>query len=146
MKIAIGSDHAGPIHKAELIKWLESMGHEVIDKGTDSNDSVDYPDFAYEVADSVAQGRAEKGIIICGSGIGVSITANKVEGIRAALVYNEETAQLARQHNDANVMCYGARFFSVEDAKKMVSAFFNTDFKGGRHQRRVDKIHDLTGC
>ena len=146
MNIVIASDHAAPNEKSEIISWLQTLGHNVINKGTDTEESVDYPDFAKAAADSVKSGESELGIIICGSGIGVSITANKIEGIRAALVYNEETARLSRQHNNANIMCYGARFFGLEEAKKMINAFISEDFEGGRHQRRVDKIHSLTNC
>lgn len=146
MRIVISGDHAAPEQKIELITWLSEKGHTVINKGTDTNDSVDYPDFAFASADAIAKGEADLGIIICGSGIGVSITANKVEGVRAALVYNTETASLARQHNNANIMCYGARFFDINQAKEMVNAFITTDFEGGRHNRRVEKIHDITGC
>lgn len=146
MKIAIACDHAAVDQKNELIKYLESQGHQVTNFGTNTNDSVDYPDYAVKAAEDVASGNSEKGIIICGSGIGVSISANKVKGIRAALCYNEETAKLSRQHNNANIMCYGARFIDLETAKKMVDNFINTNFEGGRHQNRVDKIHSLTGC
>lgn len=146
MNIAIACDHAAVDQKNELIKYLESQGHQVTNFGTNSNDSVDYPDYAVKAAEDVASGNSERGIIICGSGIGVSISANKVKGIRAALCYNEETAKLSRQHNNANIMCYGARFIDLETAKKMVDNFINTDFEGGRHQNRVDKIHSLTGC
>lgn len=145
-KIAIGSDHAGVEHKSQLIDFLNAKDIEVVNCGTDSKDSVDYPDFANNVAKLVSNGEANMGIIICGSGIGVSITANKVKGIRAALVYNEETAMLSRQHNDANVLCYGARFIDIDLAKKMISNFINTEFEGGRHQNRVNKIHSLTHC
>ena len=145
-KIAIGSDHAGVEQKSEIIDFLKSKNIEVINCGTNSTDSVDYPDFANLVAKKVSNNEAERGIIICGSGIGVSITANKVKGIRAALAYNEETAQLARQHNNANIICYGARFIDVELAKKMISHFIETEFEGGRHQNRVNKIHSLTDC
>ena len=146
MIIAIGGDHAGVEQKSELIKYIESLGHQAINCGTDTNDSVDYPDFANKVAMTVANLEAEKGIIICGSGIGVSISANKVKGIRAALCYNEETSKLCRQHNDANILCYGARFINIELAKKMILNFIATEFEGGRHQNRVDKIHSLTSC
>lgn len=144
MKIAIASDHAAPNEKALLIKWLNKKGHIVENFGTNSEDSVDYPDYAVAASKSVASGENELGIIICGSGIGVSITANKIKDVRAALVYNIETAALARQHNNANVMCYGARFFDIDTAKDMIDTFINTDFEGGRHERRVSKIHDLT--
>lgn len=146
MKIAIACDHAAVDQKNELIKYLESQGHKVTNFGTNTNDSVDYPDYAVKAAEDIASGNSEKGIIICGSGIGVSISANKVKGIRAALCYNEETAKLSRQHNNANIMCYGARFIDLETAKKMVDNFINTYFEGGRHQNRVDKIHSLTEC
>lgn len=146
MNIAIACDHAAVDQKNELIKYLESQGHQVTNFGTNTNDSVDYPDYAVKAAEDVASENSERGIIICGSGIGVSISANKVKGIRAALCYNEETAKLSRQHNNANIMCYGARFINLETAKKMVDNFINTDFEGGRHQNRVDKIHSLTGC
>ena len=107
---------------------------------------MDYPDYAVKVANDVASGNSAKGILICGSGIGVSIAANKVKGIRAALCYNEETAKLARQHNNANVICYGARFIDVELAKKLIDNFLTTEFEGGRHENRVNKIHSLTDC
>ncbi len=146
MKIAIGCDHAGTQQKSELIKYIESLGHQAINCGTDTNDSVDYPDFANKVAQKVSNQEADKGVIICGSGIGVSISANKVKGIRAALCYNEETSMLSRQHNDANIICYGARFIDLDLAKIMISNFLTTGFEGGRHQNRVDKIHNLTDC
>lgn len=145
MKIAIASDHAAPKEKSEIISWLESKGHQVNNFGTDSEESVDYPDFAAKCALAVASGEEEFGIIICGSGIGVSITANKVKGARAAVVYNNDIARLSREHNNANILCYGARFFNVEEAKEMIDIFLNTKFEGGRHERRVSKIHDLTG-
>ena len=145
-RIAIGGDHAAVDQKTELIKNLESKGYTVINFGTDSYDSVDYPDYAVKVANDVASGNSAKGILICGSGIGVSIAANKVKGIRAALCYNEETAKLARQHNNANVICYGARFIDVELAKKLIDNFLTTEFEGGRHENRVSKIHSLTDC
>ncbi|MFA7326045.1 MAG: ribose 5-phosphate isomerase B [Ignavibacteriae bacterium HGW-Ignavibacteriae-4] len=146
MKIALASDHAGFELKEILIKELEEKGHNVSDYGTYSNESIDYADFAYVAARSVAEHNYNFGIIICGSGVGVSITANKVNGIRAANCCNNEIAALARQHNDANILCLGARFVTVEDAIEMVDTFMNTKFEGGRHQRRIEKIHDLTGC
>jgi ribose 5-phosphate isomerase B len=146
MKIALASDHAGFELKEILIKELEEKGHNVSDYGTYSNESIDYADFAYVAARSVAEHNYNFGIIICGSGVGVSITANKVKGIRAANCCNNEIAALARQHNDANILCLGARFVTVEDAIEMVDTFMNTKFEGGRHQRRIEKIHDLTGC
>lgn len=146
MKIAFASDHAGFELKKILIKELEEKGHDVSDYGTYSNESIDYADFAYVAAKSVAEHNYNFGIIICGSGVGVSITANKVNGIRAANCFNKEIAELARQHNDANILCLGARFVTVDDAIEMVDTFMNTEFEGGRHQKRIDKIHDLTGC
>lgn len=146
MKIAIGGDHAAVDQKRELIQYLEAQGHTLTNFGTDSYESVDYPDYAVKVAEDVANGNSEKGILICGSGIGVSISANKVKGIRAALCYNRETAKLARQHNDANIICYGARFIEIDEAKHLIDNFLSTDFEGGRHQNRVNKIHSLTNC
>ena len=139
-RIAIGGDHAAVDQKTELIKNLESKGYSVINFGTDSYDSVDYPDYAVKVANDVASGNSAKGILICGSGIGVSIAANKVKGIRAALCYNEETAKLARQHNNANILCLPQRFVVLEAALEMTEAFMNTAFEGGRHEKRVGKI------
>ena len=138
--IAIGSDHAGVDYKAYLIKKLEKWGYEVVNFGTDGHNSVDYPDFAHPVASAVAEGRALKGVLVCGSGNGVCITANKHEGIRAALCWNEEVATVVRQHNDANVICMPARFVSKMRAGRMLEAFLNTEFEGGRHQNRINKI------
>jgi ribose 5-phosphate isomerase B len=146
MKIALAADHAGFELKEILIKDLQEKGHDVTDYGTYSNESIDYADFAYVAARSLAEHNYNYVILICGSGIGVSITANKVDGIRAANCFNNEMAALARQHNDANILCLGARFVAVEDAIQMVETFINTDFEGGRHQKRIEKIHDLTGC
>ncbi len=132
-KIAIGSDHAGFESKEKAKDELLGLGVEVIDKGTDSLASVDYPDFAAGVARAVASGEVECGIVICGSGIGVSIAANKIPGARAALCWNEETARLAREHNDANILCFGGRFIEPERAALMVRLFLETEFAGGRH-------------
>jgi ribose 5-phosphate isomerase B len=140
MKIAVGSDHAGYEAKKVVADWLLAHGYEVIDKGTFSPDSVDYPDFAKAVAQSVAQGEAEQGILLCGSGVGVSIVANKIKGIRAALVFNEEIAHLAREHNNANVMCLPARFLTAEQLERCLMNWFQAQFEGGRHARRVEKI------
>lgn len=145
MNIAIGSDHAGFERKQEILKHLLSLGHEVQDLGTYSKDSMDYPDIAVEVALKVAQNQVERGILICGSGIGVSIVANKTEGVRAANCVNEEMARLARQHNDANVLTLGERLVDKTTAINMVDIFLTTSFEGGRHEQRVSKIHDLTG-
>ncbi len=140
LPIAIGSDHAGFDYKEQVKATLEEKGWKVEDKGAFSCDSVDYPDFAHPVANDVTEGKAAFGILICGSGNGVCITANKHKGIRAALCWNEELAALARQHNDANVLCMPARFVTVEAAKAMAEVFSNTSFEGGRHQKRVEKI------
>ncbi len=142
-KIAIGSDHAGFESKEKAKSELAALGIEVVDKGTDSLDSVDYPDFGAAVARAVVAGEVECGILICGSGIGVSIAANKISGARAALCWNEETARLAREHNDANVLCFGSRFIEPEQAARMVRIFLETDFAGGRHTQRVEKLSAL---
>lgn len=140
MKIVIGGDHAGYAYKAEVIKHLEAQGHTVINKGTDGPDSVDYPDYVHPVAEAIENGDATLGILICGSGNGVSMAANKHASIRAALCWQNEIAKLARQHNDANIISIPARFVSQHNAIEMVDIFLNTEFEGGRHQRRVDKI------
>lgn len=140
MILAIGSDHAGFNYKQPILDFLESLGHQVNDFGTYTNDSVDYPDFAHPVALAVENAQAEFGILICGSGQGVCITANKHQNIRAALVWQREIAELSRQHNNANVICLPARFISIEDAKIFVEVFLKTAFEGGRHQNRVDKM------
>ncbi|MFA6570765.1 MAG: ribose 5-phosphate isomerase B [Bacteroidota bacterium] len=146
MKIAIGSDHAGFILKRQLIEWLESQNHQIIDFGPFDDVSVDYPDYAFPAAESVASKTADVGIIICGTGIGVSIVANKVKGIRAANCLNPEMARLAREHNNTNVLTLGARFLVYEEALEIITAFLSSEFQGGRHERRVEKIHSLTGC
>ena len=138
--IAIGCDHAGYEYKEVIIKVLEEKNIVCLDKGTDSLDSVDYPDFVHPVADSIEAGLADSGIIICGSGNGAAITANKHQGIRAALCWNNELASLARLHNDANVISIPARYISLEEAISMVEIFLATDFEGGRHARRAGKI------
>ena len=140
MKIAIGGDHAGFEYKAELIKYLAGEGFEMKDFGPLSAESCDYPDFAHPLAVDVEKGECRFGILICGSANGVAMTANKHQGIRAAIVWKKELAELARQHNDANVICLPARFISLDEAKKFALTFLKTDFEGGRHQRRVDKI------
>lgn len=143
MKIAIGSDHAGFEVKEKIKKQLEEMNLEVEDLGTTSTDSVDYPDFGAKVGQAVAGGAADEGIIVCGSGIGIAIAANKVKGVRAAQAWNEETARLARQHNDANVLSIGARVIPAEEIPKIVNAWLDARFEGGRHQQRIDKISEL---
>jgi ribose 5-phosphate isomerase B len=140
MKIAIGGDHAGFTYKQILTEMLTAQGHEVTDFGPGSEASVDYPDHAHPLALSVEKGETELGILICGSGNGVAITANKHQGIRAALCWLEELGALARQHNNANVLCLPARFIDIELAKKITNAFVTTPFEGGRHQNRVAKI------
>ncbi len=140
IKIALASDHAGYSTKEEMKRYLESLGHQVWDFGTHSEESVDYPDFAHPLAIAVEKGEYTLGFIFCGSGNGVSITANKHQGIRSALCWTPEIASLARQHNDANVCAIPARFVSVSDAKHIVKAFLDSKFEGGRHQRRVEKI------
>lgn len=140
MTVAIGNDHAGTEYKFEIVKQLEAKGIDVLNFGTDSNDSMDYPDTIHPVADAVEKGRADFGIIICGSGNGAQITANKHQGIRAALVWNNELVALARQHNNANVLSIPARFVSLQQATGFVDIFLTTEFEGGRHQNRVSKI------
>lgn len=138
--VAIGSDHAGYDYKEMLISFLEGKGIAFTDYGTHSKDSVDYPDYAHPVASAVEKGEAAFGILICGSANGVAITANKHQGVRAAICWGEELAQLARAHNNANIICLPARFIRESDAEKMVATFITTDFEGGRHANRVDKI------
>ncbi len=138
--ISIGCDHAGVDYKTSLIEYLEAQGYTMINRGTDVYTSVDYPDYAHPVADDVESGKAAFGILICGSANGVCITANKHAGVRAALCWKNEIAELARQHNDANIIGLPARFVSEDEAIQMVDTFLNTPFEGGRHQQRVDKI------
>lgn len=140
MRIALASDHAGYAEKERLKPLLAELGLQVDDLGTLSKDSVDYPDYARKVAEEVAQGRADQGVLICGSGTGMAITANKIPGVRAAVAWSEETARLARQHNDANVMAIGSRTTPEGQIPAIVRAWFSADFEGGRHQERVDKI------
>ena len=140
MKISIGNDHAGPDYKDAIEAVLQAGGHEIKNHGTDTTDSVDYPDFIHPVAKEVSTGETALGIIICGSGNGAAMTANKYEKIRAALCWNKELVVLARQHNNANILSLPARFLSIPQAIAMVEAFINTEFEGGRHQGRIDKI------
>ena len=140
MKISIGNDHAGPDYKKAIVAFLTSKGHEVINHGTDTLDSVDYPDFGHPVATDVASGKADLGIVICGSGNGIAMTANKHQEIRAALCWTKEISALARQHNNANVVSIPARFTSIPQSVEIVATFINTEFEGGRHATRVDKI------
>ncbi|MEA3538662.1 ribose 5-phosphate isomerase B [Sphingosinicella sp.] len=138
--IAIGSDHAGYVLKSAVADWLREAGHEVLDLGTNGGESVDYPDFGRAVGEAVASGKAEKGVVVCGSGIGISIAANRVKGARAALCMNGLMARLSRQHNDANILALGERLIGIETARDCLNEFLNTPFEGGRHQRRVDKL------
>lgn len=140
MKIAIGSDHAGFDYKTPIVEFLKELGHEVSDFGPSTADSVDYPDYAHPVASAVENQENELGILICGSANGVAITANKHQGIRAAIAWQNEIAALARQHNNANVLCIPARFIDLELAKKITNTFITTEFEGGRHATRVNKI------
>ncbi len=140
MKIAIGNDHAGTAYKNTIVAYLSSQGHQVSNHGTDSDESVDYPDFVHPVAMAVQNETVDFGIIICGSGNGVAMSANKHQKVRAALCWIKEIAVLAREHNDANIISIPARYTSENQALDMVKAFLETKFEGGRHQRRVDKI------
>jgi len=140
MRIAIASDHAALDLKAELRDWLIEQGHEVADLGPDSADSVDYPDYGFKLASVIADGTAERGIALCGSGIGISIAVNRNPAVRCALVSEPLSAALAREHNDANCLAIGARLTGIELAKASITAFLETEFAGGRHQRRVDKL------
>ena len=140
MKISIGNDHAAPDYKKAIVEMLTAKGHQVTNHGTDSADSVDYPDFGHPVAMDVSEGKADFGIIICGSGNGIAIAANKHQKVRAALCWIKEIAILARLHNDANIISIPARYTSMQQAVEMVDAFLSTDFEGGRHQNRVNKI------
>jgi ribose 5-phosphate isomerase B len=140
MRIAIASDHAAVDLKSALREWLIDEGHEVADLGPDSHDSVDYPDFGYRLAEVVADGTAERGVVLCGSGIGISIAVNRNPRVRCALVSEPLSAALAREHNDANVIAMGARLVGIDMAKACLAAFLGTEFGGGRHQRRVDKL------
>jgi ribose 5-phosphate isomerase B len=140
MRIAIASDHAAVELKAGLVAWLGEAGHEVADLGPQGVESVDYPDYGYKLAEEIAAGRADFGIALCGSGIGISIAANRHPACRCALVSEPLSAALARQHNDANVIAMGARLIGVEMARACVESFLATDFGGGRHRRRVEKL------
>lgn len=139
-RIAIASDHAAVEMKAALAEHLRTAGHDVLDLGPATTESVDYPDFGYRLAEAVASGEAEKGVALCGSGIGISISVNRHPACRCALVSDGLAARLAREHNDANVIAMGARLIGIETAKDCLDRFLATDFGGGRHQRRVDKL------
>jgi ribose 5-phosphate isomerase B len=143
MRIALAADHAGYLLKDELAQWLTEAGHDVLDLGTNGPESVDYPQFGAKLADAVSRGEAERGIVVCGSGIGVSIAVNRNSACRCARVDDPLSASLAREHNDANVLALGARLTGPDMAKACVSAFLGTEFAGGRHQRRVDQLSTL---
>ena len=140
MKISIGNDHAGPKYKKAIVQYLESKGYEITNYGTDTDASVDYPDFGHPVAIDVSEGKADFGIVICGSGNGIAMTVNKHPKVRAGLCWIKEIAYLARLHNNANILSIPARYTSIEQAIEIVETFLTTKFEGGRHQARVDKI------
>ena len=140
MNISIGNDHAGTKYKLELLSYLTEKGHTIINHATDDENSMDYPDTIHPVADDVSNQKADIGIIICGSGNGANMTANKHKNIRSALCWNSQIASLARQHNNANILSLPARFISLDEAKEIVNLFLSTSFEGGRHQRRIKKI------
>lgn len=144
-KIALGADHAGFELKEQIAKYLKEKGYEVKDFGAYSTDSIDYPDPAYSTAKSVSEHSSDEGILICGTGIGMSMVANKLPGIRAALCNSVETAQLSKKHNNANLLCLGGRVEHTDSVEKIVDEWLNAKFEEGRHERRVDKIHSLTG-
>ena len=143
MRIALAADHAGYVLKDELIRWLGEQGHETIDLGTNGPESVDYPEYGAKLAKAVGSGQADRGIAICGSGIGISIAVNREPRCRCARVDEPLSAELAREHNDANVLALGARLVGSDMAKACVAAFLDSDFAGGRHQRRVDQLSQL---
>ena len=140
MKLSIGSDHAGYKYKEEIKKYLEAKGHQVRDCGTNSLDSCDYPIFGRAAAEAVAKGEVDFGIVVCSSGEGIMMTANKVKGVRCGLAYNDDVARLIRQHNNANMIGFGANFMSLEDVLRRIDIFLATPFEGGRHERRVNEI------
>ncbi|WP_194851588.1 ribose 5-phosphate isomerase B [Nonlabens antarcticus] len=140
MKISIGNDHAGPDYKKAIVDFLKNANHEITNHGTNDEKSVDYPDFAHPVAQDIVNGNAELAVVICGSAQGVSMTVNKYAEVRGAVCWTKEIAFLARQHNNANIICIPARFTSITQAVEMVETFINTKFEGGRHDRRVQKI------
>src|SRR5262245_11908110 len=145
MKIAIGSDHRGRDVKRRIVTLLPQLGHEVLDLGPDGTDSVDYPDFAFQVAQAVSAGRVDRGILICGTGIGMCIAANKVKGVRAAPCHDSITAEMSRSHNDANILCQSAALLGDELIDRMLRIWLTTEFEGGRHARRVEKIARFEG-
>ncbi|PYS90353.1 MAG: ribose 5-phosphate isomerase B [Acidobacteria bacterium] len=142
-RIALGADHAGFEEKETIKKTLDDLGVEYTDMGTTSPESVDYPDYAKRVAEAVSSGEVDQGLLVCGSGTGMAIAANKVHGVRAAVAWNEDIARLAREHNNANVLSLPARFSTPEEMDKIVRAWFSANFEGGRHERRVEKIDEI---
>jgi ribose 5-phosphate isomerase B len=143
MKIAIGSDHAGFTLRELLKSYLQSQGHEILDFGCDSEERCDYPDYGYKAVKAVSEKKAERGVLVCGSGIGICMVANRVKGIRAAVLRIEEDARLSREHNDANVACFGGRLSQPKEAKNLLDIFLKTPFEGGRHTARLAKIEKL---
>ena len=144
-KIALAADHAGYEEKEKIKRTLDSMGVEYVDMGTASTDSVDYPDYAKKVGEAVSKGEFEQGLLVCGSGTGMAIAANKIKGVRAAVAWSPDIARLARENNDANVLALPARFMSDDEANGVLKAWFDANFEGGRHARRVEKITELEG-
>lgn len=143
MKIIIGNDHAGPEMKKEIVHYLEGLGHEVVNFGVDTADSCDYPPIGAKVGQAVAAGEGDCGILICGTGVGISIAANKIKGVRAAVCSDTTTARLVKQHNDANIIAFGARIIGIETAKDIVKAYLDARFQGGRHRERLDLLRDI---
>lgn len=143
MKIVIGNDHAAPEMKKEIVAYLEELGHEVVNFGVDTTQSCNYPQIGEKVGRAVASGEYDCGILICGTGVGISIAANKVKGVRAAVCSDTTTARLVKQHNNANILAFGARIVGIEAAKDIVKTYLETEFEGGRHQTRIDMIHAI---
>jgi ribose 5-phosphate isomerase B len=143
MKVGIGSDHRGFQVKRKICELVQRLGHEVVDFGATSDDAVDYPDFAQQVAMAVSTNQVDRGILVCGTGIGMSMAANKVRGVRAALCHDDVTAEMSRRHNDANVMCLSADLLGARLIDRMIEIWLNTEFEGGRHARRVEKIKKI---
>lgn len=143
MKIAIGNDHAAVEMKRLITAYLEELGHEVVNYGTDTAESCDYPVYGEKVGRAVAEGKADCGVLICGTGVGISIAANKVKGVRAAVCSDVTTARLVKQHNNANIIAFGARIVGIETAKDIVKAYLDAEFLGGRHEKRIDMIHEI---
>lgn len=143
MKIIIGNDHAATDMKFEIMDYLKELGHEVVNVGTDNNESCNYPEYGEKVGRAVVAGEADCGVLICGTGVGISIAANKVPGVRAAVCSDVTTARLVKEHNNANIIAFGARIVGVETAKDIVKAYLDAEFAGGRHQPRIDMIHEI---